>query len=142
MGKWYLEKDRNMDRSELKYFKNDLSEFDSPDQPGSGLKKMDMNFIKRLDQARSLSGIPFKINSGFRSTAYNDDLKARGFNTSPTSAHMKGLAADIATTDPRSRYKILRSLMDMGFTRFGIGERFIHVDCDQSKSQDVCWDYY
>ena len=144
--KWYHCKNRNQPvETKLKYFKNDLSEFDSPDQLGSGLKNMNINFVKRLDQARDLTmGVPFKINSGYRTQEYNDDLKARGFHTSPTSSHMKGLAADISTPDARSRYKILKALMDLGFSRFGIGELFIHVDAspENEKSQDVCWDYY
>lgn len=144
MKKWWQDPKRNMEEEiELRYFKKDLTEFDSPDQPGSGLKNMDLNFIKRLDQARHLTmGVPFKINSGFRSPEHHQHLKSRGYHTAKNSAHLAGLAADIATPDSRSRYKIIRSLLDVGFTRFGIGERFIHVDCDQSKSQDVCWDYY
>jgi len=143
MKKWWLDPERNMAvKGELKYFQ--LDEFDSPDQPGSGKENMDLNFVHRLDDARGLAGVPFKITSGFRSPEYHLQLKSRGYHTAKNSAHLEGLAADIATPDSRSRYKIIRSLMDVGFTRFGIGERFIHVDCDQSKdkSQNVCWDYY
>ena len=42
----------------MKYFK--LSEFDSPDMVGSG-ESMDQEFLSRLDQARSLADVPFKI---------------------------------------------------------------------------------
>ena len=52
----------------LKYFK--LSEFDSPDQVGSG-KKMNKKFLEKLDYARHNAGIPFKINSGYRTEARN-----------------------------------------------------------------------
>jgi hypothetical protein len=51
---------------ELKHFK--LSEFDSPDLPGSG-KNMNPDFLKRLDEAREIAGVPFNINSGFRTSA-------------------------------------------------------------------------
>ena len=143
MKKWWLDPKRNMAADiELRYFKKDLSEFDSPDQPGSGKENMNMDFVKRLDQARSLAGIPFKITSGFRTKEYNLDLEKKGYHTAKNSAHMEGLAADISTPDSRSRYKIIRSLMDVGFTRYGIGETFIHVDCSTTKSQDVVWDYY
>ena len=47
----------------MKYFK--LEEFDSPDLKGSG-KNMKKDFLVKLDEARELAGIPFKINSGFR----------------------------------------------------------------------------
>ena len=49
----------------LKYFK--YEEFDSPDVSGSG-KYMDADFLKMLDNARDIAGIPFKINSGWRKT--------------------------------------------------------------------------
>ena len=48
---------------QLKHFT--LSEFDSPDAPGSGAK-MKPEFLQRLDNARSIAKIPFGINSGFR----------------------------------------------------------------------------
>tara|TARA_R110000764_G_scaffold7438_2_gene26342 strand:+ start:36 stop:497 length:462 start_codon:yes stop_codon:yes gene_type:complete len=145
MENWWMEKNRNMDQTELRYFKKDLSEFDSPDQPGSGLENMDMNFVKRLDQARHLTmGTPFKITSGFRSQEYHHELSLMGYQTAKNSAHLKGLAADISTPDSRSRFKIIRALMEVGFTRFGIGKSYLHVDAspENEKSQEVCWDYY
>ena len=146
MEKWYLDKNRNMENKiDLKYFKNDLSEFDSPGQPGSGLENMNMNFVKRLDQARDLTmGIPFHITSGFRTPEYHFELKKMGYDTASNSSHLKGLAADIATPDSRSRFKILHSLMSVGFTRIGIGKKYVHVDAspENEKSQEVCWDYY
>ena len=43
----------------MKYFK--LSEFDSPDSKGSG-KNMCYEFLQKIDKAREIAGIPFKIN--------------------------------------------------------------------------------
>jgi zinc D-Ala-D-Ala carboxypeptidase len=48
----------------LRYF--DLNEFDSPDVPGSGAE-MDDEFLIKLDKARHIAGIPFIVNSGYRS---------------------------------------------------------------------------
>ena len=54
---------------ELKYFK--LEEFDSPDVPGSG-SYMDPELLLMLDEARRISGgVPFRINSGWRSIERN-----------------------------------------------------------------------
>ncbi len=50
----------------MKYFT--YSEFDSPDEPGSG-KNMRHDFLEMLDFAREESGIPFKITSAFISIA-------------------------------------------------------------------------
>ena len=124
----------------LKYFK--LSEFDSPDLKGSG-SNMNYTFLEKLDQARGLAGIPFKITSGFRTEAYQDDLTRRGYKTAKkgTSPHLKGLAADISVKDSRQRYIVINSLLLAGFTRIGIADTFIHVDLDTEKSQNVIWTY-
>jgi len=119
---------------DLKYFK--LSEFDSPDEVGSG-KKMDSKFLEKLDYARHNAGIPFKINSGYRTANHNDNvLKAR-----IGSSHKKGLAADIGYNGSRERYIILNALMEVGITRFGIAKGFIHCDVDNSKDANVIWLY-
>jgi uncharacterized protein YcbK (DUF882 family) len=119
---------------ELTYFK--LTEFDSPDEVGSGYK-MDKDFLYRLDTARGIAGIPFKINSGYRTEKHNDIvLKAR-----VGSSHKKGLAVDIGYYGSRERYLILNSLMQVGITRFGIAKTFIHCDVDKSKDPDVIWLY-
>lgn len=112
-----------------------ISEFDSADLPGSG-SHMDIEFLKALDNARELAGVPFKINSGFRSKAHNE--KVGGVEGS---SHTKGYAADIHCSDSRSRSLILDSLISVGFNRFGISKSFIHVDNDPNKSANVIWLY-
>ena len=44
----------------------ELSEFDSPDEIGSG-SRMQSSTLQMLDDARGIAGVPFRINSGFRS---------------------------------------------------------------------------
>lgn len=122
----------------LKYFT--YSEFDSPDADGSG-KSMDKKFLAMLTEARELARIPFIITSGFRTKEHNEDLIRRGYQASPNSSHMKGVAADIFIANDRSRYKILNALITVGFRRIGIGSRFIHVDIDQNKNQNLVWTY-
>ena len=118
---------------DLKYFK--LSEFDSPDEVGSG-KKMNSKFLEKLDYARHNAGIPFKINSGYRTEARNTLCGGR-FGSS----HKKGLAADIGYTGSRQRYLILSALMEVGINRFGIAKTYIHCDVDKEKDPDVIWLY-
>ena len=55
-------------KMKLKYFT--LEEFDSPDVPGSG-NFMKEDFLMALDKARDIAGIPFKINSGYRTMEHN-----------------------------------------------------------------------
>ena len=117
----------------MKHF--DISEFDSPDAPGSGFE-MKQEFLDRLDKARSLSCTPYKINSGYRTREHNK--KVGGVINS---SHTIGLAADISAGSSVQRFAILKGLIDAGFTRIGIGKTFIHVDLDTGKAQNVIWDY-
>ena len=112
-----------------------INEFDSPDVKGSGAK-MNKCFLEMLDNARDIAGIPFSINSGYRTLEQNS--KVGGVNSS---SHTKGLAVDIACKDSRGRFLIVSALKDAGFTRIGISDSFIHVDSDSDKAQDVIWTY-
>ena len=122
----------------LKFFK--LSEFDSPDLPGSG-SNMQPEFLNKLDKARELAAIPFRINSGFRTLAHNKKLQEKGYKAVDNSPHLGGWAADIHCVDSPTRYTIIKALFEVGFTRIGIGNTFIHVDCDPTKSKNVIWLY-
>ena len=122
----------------LKYFKYD--EFDSPDVPGSG-EYMDAEFLAMLDNAREIAGIPFKINSGWRTIEHNQTVGGK-----PGSSHIVGKAVDIAVRNSRERAIILSALGDAGFNRFGVGKTFIHVDNDGTdfdgvKDPNVLWLY-
>ena len=117
----------------MKYF--NINEFDSPDVKGSGAK-MDSCFLEMLDKARDIAGIPFVINSGYRTLEHN--AKVGGVNSS---SHTKGVAVDIACKESRARFVIVSALKDAGFTRIGISSAFIHVDSDIDKAQNVIWTY-
>ena len=116
----------------MDYFK--LSEFDSPDMPGSG-SNMDQDMIDRLIRAREYSGVPYRITSGYRTKKHNKTVGG-----SKTSSHMKGVAVDIHCTKSGSRQRILTGLIKAGFTRIGIANTFIHADTDDDKP-DVIWLY-
>lgn len=116
------------------------TEFDSPDQVGSG-KKMHPDILEMLDQARDKYDKPIRITSGYRTKEYNESLSARGYKASPNSSHLKGLAADIACTSSVDRYHLINCLLDVGFKRIGIANTFIHVDIDTEKANEVIWTY-
>ena len=90
----------------------ELSEFDSPDDKGSG-KYMDESFLSMLDDARSLAGIPFTINSGFRSKSHNAYVGGK-----EQSSHLFGYAVDLHCTDSRSRFIIIDALTKAGFQSY------------------------
>jgi zinc D-Ala-D-Ala carboxypeptidase len=117
----------------MKYFKHE--EFDSSDEPGSGLK-MDKEILYMLDAVRKEYGKPIKINSGYRTVARNKKIGGV-----PDSSHLKGLAADISCKNSKDRFTLLGLLIDAGFKRIGVASSFIHVDIDKTKSQDLIWVY-
>ena len=126
------------DFEKTKYFTS--AEFDSPDIKGSG-HLMKAEFMERLVRARKIAQIPFSINSGYRSKEYNKQLYAKMGKPVVNSAHTRGWAADIHTENLTDRYTILSALIEVGFTRIGIGKNFIHVDCDPSKNPSKIWIY-
>mgnify|MGYP003678782784 FL=1 len=96
---------------------------------------MNVDFLAKLDEAREFAGIPFIINSAYRSPSHPESIK------NPTSSHIKGLAVDISAKDSITRFKVLNALIAVGFNRIGIAGTFIHVDSDLDKSQNVIWTY-
>ncbi|MBI9110108.1 D-Ala-D-Ala carboxypeptidase family metallohydrolase [Maridesulfovibrio ferrireducens] len=95
--------------------------------------------LEKLDVARSLAGVPFTINSGFRCPEHNADIGSK-----PTSSHVGGYAVDIATGNGPERAAILKGLIMAGFERIGIAKSFIHVDIDPDKLNSwgpVTWVY-
>lgn len=89
---------------------------------------MDGTFLKDLDAARTLAGVPFKVNSAYRSIDYEFQHGRTG-----TSSHCKGLAVDIACNNSAQRLKMVKALLLCGFCRIGIYKNFIHVDKDPDK---------
>tara|TARA_R100000963_G_scaffold27518_1_gene18809 strand:+ start:39 stop:401 length:363 start_codon:yes stop_codon:yes gene_type:complete len=118
----------------MEYFK--FSEFDSPDEIGSGEKYMNEEFLEMIDEARYFAQIPFKINSGYRTEEHNEKVGG-----TESSSHLLGLAADIHCNNSKNRALIVGSLFEAGFMRIGIAETFIHVDNDESKVFPVIWLY-
>ena len=117
----------------MRYFTYD--EFDSPDLPGSGAF-MQQEFLDLLDDARDLAGVPFIVNSGFRTPAAN-----RRAGGKETSSHLTGWACDIRATSSNRRYLIIAALCGVGFNRIGVADTFVHVDMDPTKSQNCLWLY-
>ncbi len=97
---------------------------------------MDSNFLRMIDMAREVAGVPFKIDSGLRCESHNKSAGGKS-----TSSHLTGHAADIATPDSKTRYAVLQGLHMAGFKRMGVAETFIHCDNDPKKPLSVCWVY-
>lgn len=117
----------------LKYFKDE--EFRKA-TPSCSLSDMNEDFMHLLDECRDFAGIPFIINSAFRTVEYE---KSKG--RSGTSQHTKGLAVDIRCVTNAQRFRIVASLLVAGFRRIGIGSNFIHVDDGYPNSEPIIWLY-
>lgn len=104
--------------------------------PSCSLSDMNEEFMHHLDECRDFAGVPFIINSAFRSVEYE---KSNG--RSGTSQHTKGLAVDIRCVTNAMRFRILASLLVAGFRRIGIGTNFIHVDDGYPNSEPIIWTY-
>ena len=103
---------------------------------GCGRNSISSDLITLLDAAREEADTAFVITSGYRCPAHN---KAVG--GSPSSSHIKGLAVDIKADNSANRMKIINGLTNAGFKRIGIHHRFIHVDIDTDKPQELMWVY-
>jgi zinc D-Ala-D-Ala carboxypeptidase len=125
---------KNRMDSPFKYF--NWSEFDSNGDPGSGKVHMNEQFVRILDDVRACAGIPFFINSGYRTPAHNAAVGGV-----PNSSHVKGLAADIAAITDSQKRTIAQCAIRNGITRIGWGNTFIHLDMDTEKTQHVTWGY-
>lgn len=131
----------------LRHFK--LKEFDSPDEKGSG-KNMDKTFLLFLDELRNRCGFPFKITSAFRTKSHHEKLGKLGYKTIKNSAHLEGIAADVAITDSYKRALFvafaleISSELDLPF-RLGIAGKdkgnFIHIDISEKLSSPKIWIY-
>lgn len=148
----------------FRYF--NIDEFDSPAQAtdtgekynkngrqylrNSGADNIDLNMVKMLDNARHLiekewnennptKEIVFRINSGYRTQGYNDSLP----QSVPNSSHITGKASDISLSgyDNEQMEVVVNALRRVGFSRFGFGRTYVHVDNDASKTQNTAWDY-
>lgn len=90
---------------------------------------MDSKFMERLNRARRVAGLPFVLNSAFRTVEHEKLMNRTG-----NSYHTKGRAVDIRCLDSNSRAVIVAALIRVGFHGIGISNTFIHVDDRQFKT--------
>lgn len=105
--------------------------------PACSLQDMNQDTMDKLDKAREIAGIPFVLNSAYRSAKWE---KAKG--RTGTGAHTAGRAVDIRCNSDANRYKIVTACLAAGFNRIGIGKTYVHVDDDAVKKPNVIWHYY
>ena len=112
------------------------TEFDSPDEPGSG-EMINPTFVAKLDSIRDDVGFPIRINSGVRTEYHNESVGgvSNSAHTAPCYC-----AADIRVRSRAERDSIIASAKRHGITRIGIARSFVHLDIDTTKP-DAVWYY-
>jgi len=88
--------------------------------------------MQMLDDAREIAEIPFIITSGLRTPEHNAEIGGVS-----NSAHLEGLAVDLATSSYHTTYRIVLGLLLTGFKRIEITKDHIHADIDKTKAQEV-----
>jgi zinc D-Ala-D-Ala carboxypeptidase len=90
-------------------------------------------FIMRED-----ASVPFVITSGARCKSHNAKVGGK-----PDSAHIRGLAVDIACPTSSIAFAIEHNAHKNGIKRIGRNhpKKFIHIDIDESLPQNVSFQY-
>lgn len=107
--------------------------------PTCSLSFMADSFMNRLQTARDIAGIPFVLNSAYRSKDYELSKGRSG-----SGMHTYGRAVDIKCTKSTDRYIIVDACIKAGFTGIGIGPSFIHVDdryFNNPENKPLIWLY-
>ena len=96
------------------------------------VERMDLNFMKRLDDAREQFGRPIIVTSGYRCETHNQSEEVGG---SPTSAHLKGLALDVSDKkDPVYRGALIEACQLAGLRQFEVSrDGHLHIMADSNK---------
>jgi zinc D-Ala-D-Ala carboxypeptidase len=108
-----------------------VAEFDCQE---TGNNRMEKDFLRLLDGLRDNCGFPFKITSGYRDPTHSIEA-AKAI----PGRHAQGIAADIQILDSKSRYKIIKEAMKLGFTGIGVADTFVHLDT--RGTPPVMWTY-
>lgn len=121
----------NLDAKVSEHFK--LREFKCGDN--SKVVVLNDELVAVLEKARRHFGKPIKIDSGYRTVAYNSTIK----NASPKSQHTHGNAADIVVrgVKPIDVYNYFNATYPDTYG-VGIYNTFVHIDVRPDKAR---WDY-
>lgn len=105
--------------------------------PPCSLQDMDQDFMRKLDAAREEAGIPYVLNSAYRSVAWEVSKGRSGKGD-----HPQGKGVDIRCNTSANRMKIVRALLDNGIRRIGIAKTYVHAGDGDNLPKDVIWHYY
>ena len=97
--------------------------------PDTGEIWWDTRFFDMLQKLRDKIEVPLQINSGHRTKEHN--LSVGG---AKMSRHVFAMAVDISLHNISDKYELYRQAKKIGFTGFGFGSNFLHVDTRESPA--------
>jgi len=103
---------------------------------GCGADGVDRRLVESLETVREVLGRPMRIVSGVRCAAHNAAVGGK-----PGSAHLAGLAADVAAADGRERFLLVDLAVAAGFRRIGVARDFVHLDLSRELPEPSLWLY-
>ena len=96
----------------------------------TGRCEMNAGVVDTLSAIRAQVGFPMVITSGYRSAQHNRDVGGGQY-----SAHLAGLAADVAVQGERA-YGLVRVALRFGVQGIGVYHTFVHLDWAKSYVRD------
>lgn len=103
-------------------------------QPGrmgeEGWTRVDVKARALLMRVQARFGKKLIVNSGYRSPAYNENIRKNGGGAAKKSFHMQGLAIDVTWSNfnTSNREDFIRIAREEGFRGIGRYPSFVHVD--------------
>jgi uncharacterized protein YcbK (DUF882 family) len=111
------------------------SEFDCKH---SGKNEMDHEFMQLLQELREELNFPLVITSGYRDKTH--PVEAR--KTHSNGEHTQGRCCDVKCINSATRFKIIETALNLGFTRIGIAKTFLHLGLGgKGLPNYVIWEY-
>ena len=94
---------------------------------GTNECQMNAGVVDTIASIRSHVGFPLPVTSGYRTPEHN-----RAVGGGRYSAHLEGLAVDIAVTGARA-FRLVQAALKYGVQGIGIYPTFVHLDWAQEK---------
>ena len=96
----------------------------------------------KLQALRYKAEIPIETTSGSRCKKHCLEVSEIGLDSPHYATEtIKSHGVDVLCNDSSKRYIIIKTALEVGFTRIGIGDGFIHLDDDPEKDPDVIFKY-
>ena len=101
--------------------------------------KMEKEFMGMIEDARMYAGTPFNV-TGYRCKEHNAEIPG----SSKTSEHCNGRASDVSYKTSAQCWKIVKGLIEAGFTRIKIYKKkdksgWVHCDTSKSSKKPNPW---